>query len=80
MIAAEIPKKLRGRKSGEVSGLIRSAFEELGLGRDDVELSPDYLNGVRSALEWSQSGDLLLLLVLDQKEEVFEFIRSRETS
>ncbi len=80
VIAAEIPKKLRGRKSGEVSGLIRSAFEELGLGRDDVELSPDYLNGVRSALEWSQSGDLLLLLVLDQKEEVFEFIRSRETS
>ena len=80
VIAAEIPKYLRGRESGEVPGLIRSAFEELGIGRDDVELSPDYLSGVRSALEWSQSGDLLLLLVLDQKEEVFEFIRSRETS
>ena len=79
VIAAEIPKYLRGRESGEVPGLIRSAFEELGIGRDDVELSPDYLSGVRSALEWSQSGDLLLLLVLDQKEEVFEFIRSRET-
>ncbi len=80
VIAAEIPKYLRGRESGEVPSLIRSAFEELGIGRDDVELSPDYLSGVRSALEWSQSGDLLLLLVLDQKEEVFEFIRSRETS
>ena len=80
VIAAEIPKYLRGRESGEVPGLIRSAFEELGIGQDDVELSPDYLSGVRSALEWSQSGDLLLLLVLDQKEEVFEFIRSRETS
>jgi UDP-N-acetylmuramyl tripeptide synthase len=80
VIAAEIPKYLRGRESGEVPGLIRSAFEELGIRRDDVELSPDYLSGVRSALEWSQSGDLLLLLVLDQKEEVFEFIRSRETS
>lgn len=80
VIAAEIPKYLRGRESGEVPGLIRSAFEELGIGRDDVELSPDYLSGVRSALEWSQSGDLLLLLVLDQKEEVFEFIRSCETS
>ena len=80
VIVAEIPKYLRGRESGEVPDLIRSAFEELGIGRDDVELSPDCLSGVRSALEWSQSGDLLLLLVLDQKEEVFEFIRSRETS
>ncbi len=80
VIVAEIPKYLRGRESGEVPDLIRSAFEELGIGRDDVELSPDCLSGVRSALEWSQSGDLLLLLVLDQKEEVFEFIRSCETS
>ena len=49
---------------------------EQGIEENSIIIKEDILSGVNSALEWAESGDLLLLLALDQKEECIEAIQT----
>jgi UDP-N-acetylmuramyl tripeptide synthase len=76
VVACEILKFLRGRETEEVPELIKSYFIEQGIEENSIIIKEDILSGVNSALEWAESGDLLLLLALDQKEECIEAIQT----
>ncbi len=76
VIVCEIITYLRGREVGEIPELIKSCFMQHGIEENSIELRGDMLSGVNSALEWAESGDLLLLLALDQQEECIEVIQT----
>lgn len=54
---------LRGRASGEVARLLRAALHARGLPLEALPVCLDEAQAARAALEWAQSGDLLLLPV-----------------
>ncbi|MCH6572867.1 MAG: Mur ligase [Proteobacteria bacterium] len=70
----EMPEYARGRPPGEVAGLIKNAL--LACGADDEQL--DYFatepEAVSAALEWAQPGDLLILFIHEQIDEVLAML------
>lgn len=74
-VLAEYPRYLRGRAPGEVSALIRRGLLDGGIAADAVEEVPGPIEGTRRALAWSSSGDLLVLLVLSERDEALALLR-----
>lgn len=63
VVVKELPQHLRGRRPGEVPGLIEAELLRLGVPAEHVSRAEDDLAAVRQALAWAQRGDLLVLLV-----------------
>ena len=74
VIAKEMAAYNRGRPVGEIPGLIADEMRRLGAAASDVSLAPSELDGVRQALEWAEEGDLLLLTVHGQRDEVLALL------
>ncbi|TDJ12707.1 MAG: Mur ligase [Gammaproteobacteria bacterium] len=74
VIIKEMPQYARGRPPGEVASLIKNAL--LACGADDEQL--DYFatepEAVSAALEWAQPGDLLILFIHEQIDEVLAML------
>ena len=73
-IAKEMPKFLRGREPGSISGVVLDALETLGVPDVQRVSAPDDMSAVRLALNWARGGDLLLLTVHDQREGVLALV------
>ncbi len=78
VVITELPDYLRGRQSGEVSEIIKAQCLDSGLGEDSMASVEDPVVGVKYALEWLQSGDLALLLVLSHRDEVIDLLSAAE--
>lgn len=76
VMVCEIPKYIRGREEGEIPDLIKSYFMDQGIQESSIIIEKSIYNGVLSALDWMESGDLLLLLTLDQKEKSIKAIQA----
>jgi cyanophycin synthetase len=76
VVIVELPDYLRGRESGEVSEVIRQQFLRGGLQQHQMSLCSDPLQGTARALELLTPGDLALLLVHSQRDQVIELISS----
>ncbi len=63
----------RGRRPGEVAGLMRQALIDNGVARDAIRIIPDELEAAQAALEIAASDDLVLLLA-DTPEAVWELV------
>ena len=70
VILKEMPEMLRGRASGDVTRVMREALLEVGAPVECVSEAPTELDAVKAALAWAQPGDLLVLPVHVQKDEV----------
>ena len=70
VIVKEMERYLRGRAPGEVSGLLAAEFRRLGLPPDRVSAGRSETEAVREALAWARPGDLLVLAVHQDREEV----------
>jgi len=77
IIIKEMERYARGRDKGEVSGLLRHRFLELGAPAKVLGYQEHELEGVREAVEWSQSGDVLILLIHEDVEGVTEYLSNR---
>ena len=75
VIAKEMAAYTRGRPIGEIPGLIADEMHRLGAPPGSVSQASSELEGVHQALEWSRPGDLLLLTVHGQREEVLALIQ-----
>lgn len=73
-IAKEMPRFLRGRTPGSISGVLLHALRAAGVADEQLVRADDDLSAVRSALEWSRSGDLLLLATHDQRDAVLALL------
>ena len=73
-IAKEMPKFLRGRPTGAISGAFITALRALGVSDSQMLAVSGDLDAVRHALQWAQAGDLLLLAVHDERDEVLALV------
>lgn len=76
VVAAENPKYLRGRQSGEISGLIRQASLDHGLAPERVAVAATPSDGARAVIDRLEPGDLALLLVHDERAAIFAMLEA----
>ena len=74
VIAAELPDYLRGRELGEISSLIRTECKKLDLSDDQLIIAGSPAHGVAKVLVRLEPGDLALLLVLSERDEVIAML------
>lgn len=79
VVVAENPKYLRGRPPGEIPALLGRRALELGLSPDALVMAPTPLDGAREVVARLAPGDLALLLVHDQRAEVFALLEAAGT-
>jgi len=79
-IAKEMPKFLRGRAPGSISGVLLDALRALGVPDTQLANAPDDMSAVRHALTWARTGDLLLLAVHDQRDAVLQLVEQCATT
>lgn len=76
VVAAELPKYLRGRQPGEIPGLIRQTSADMGLDPAHVLLADSPSAGAAAIIERLRPGDLALLLVHDERQKIFDLIEA----
>ncbi len=75
IVLKELANYRRGREPGEVRALLRDALTARGFppgAIDDAESEPE---AVERALAWARPGDLLVLLVHDERDQVLDLLR-----
>lgn len=75
IIIKEIPAVLRGRNTGEVPAIIRQCLVGTDYSEDRIFEAQSEFGSVVQALEWAQTGDLLVLLVYADREQSLALIR-----
>jgi UDP-N-acetylmuramyl tripeptide synthase len=63
VVVKENEGHIRGRASGEVTGLLRAALIGAGQAEATIEMAASEIEAVRRALAWAKSGDVLVLPV-----------------
>lgn len=76
IVAVELEDYLRGRELGEVSALIKKACLENGVQPGAIQKAASPPAGTELIIDELQEGDLALLLVLDERDKVFELLEA----
>ncbi len=74
-VLVDIPGYLRGRAEGEVPSLLARSLQQRGVAADACVTLPDPVAGTRYALDWTEAGDLALVLALSQRDDVLAMVR-----
>ncbi|MBC8370263.1 MAG: Mur ligase [Planctomycetes bacterium] len=69
-------KDLRGRELGEVPAFMKKTLLEAGISEDRIEIHQSEMDATKAALEWSEPGDVLLLLTLSERNDVLSYLQS----
>ncbi|MFA3916682.1 Mur ligase family protein [Ruegeria hyattellae] len=77
VVAVEMESYLRGRELGEIPALIRSAAIDAGLTSDSVLYAGSPTEAARVILDQLKPNDLALLLVLSERDAVFDLLESQ---
>ena len=77
-LLCEYENYLRGRKLGDIPGLMASQLAKLGVPDSSIKSISDSLSGAKWALENAQPNDVVLLFVLDNRDAVHQFLSSQE--
>jgi cyanophycin synthetase len=77
IIIKEMARYARGRDPGEVPGILRRRFQQLGAPAEILAYQARELDGVREAVEWSRNGDVLILLIHEDVDAVTEYLSDR---
>jgi UDP-N-acetylmuramyl tripeptide synthase len=77
VVAKEMDAYLRGRAPGEVPRLIVDELRRAGLPEAAIATSPGELPAVQEALDWARPGDLLILMLHQERNRVEELLRRR---
>ncbi len=74
IVTAEIEDYLRGRELGETSSLIKSSAIAANIDPESILSASSAASGAKLILDLLQPGDLALLLVLSDREAVFDLL------
>ena len=66
-------ENLRGRKPGEIAGLVKEGLEEKGTTPDQIEIVPDEIDAIERALAVAEEEDLVTILA-DDVTGVLEYL------
>jgi cyanophycin synthetase len=70
VVVKDMEAYLRGRAPGEIPRLLADEFSRLGLSPEAISCPGPEIAGVRRALEWARPGDLLVLVVHQDRRAV----------
>lgn len=76
IVIVELEEYLRGRELGEVSVIIEKACLKAGFDANCIAKADSPPKGTEVIIEKLQEGDLALLLVLDERDKVFELLEA----
>ncbi len=74
VVVKELPHKLRGRKLGEMPAVIEAELRRLGAPDEAIALTGNEIEATRHALAWAQPGDMLVLLIHEDRSPVMELL------
>ncbi|MCP4878823.1 MAG: Mur ligase [Gammaproteobacteria bacterium] len=77
VVIVEVESYLRGRAPGEVSEIIKQACLQSGMTAERIHFAPSPLAGVKLVIERLQADDLGMFLVLSERDQVIEYIKSK---
>jgi len=80
LMAAELPQYLRGRELGDTTQLTHQQAKQQGMLAHQLMLADGPAAGAQKILDQLQPGDLALLLVLSEREQVFAMLDSERTN
>jgi UDP-N-acetylmuramyl tripeptide synthase len=78
-IISELDVYLRGRKLGDIPVIVQAALSEHGVAEQGSSISSDPLSGAKHALSMAAPGDVILLFVLDQREQVHQWLTQQDS-
>jgi UDP-N-acetylmuramyl tripeptide synthase len=76
VVVKELPGKLRGREPGELPAVIAAELRRLGAPDQAIALTGNEIEATRYALEWARPGDLLVVLIHEDRQPVMELLAS----
>lgn len=74
IIVRDMPSKLRGRAPGEVPALIHANLATMNYPKDQILDAETEVEAVAKAFEWARPGDLLVLLIYENREKPLALI------
>jgi UDP-N-acetylmuramyl tripeptide synthase len=77
VVAKEMDAYLRGRAPGEVPGIIVDELRRAGLPEHAIATASGELPAAEKALDWARPGDLLILMLHQERNRVEELLRRR---
>jgi UDP-N-acetylmuramyl tripeptide synthase len=77
VVIAEVEVYLRGRASGEVGEILKQACLQSGLAEHRIHFAGSPMDGVKLALEHMQADDLGLFLILAERDQVIDYVKSK---
>ncbi len=80
VLVKELHDYLRGRAEGEIPALIEAELRACGAGDHQLARTGSELETVRRALEWAGEGDLVLLIVHSDRDEVVGYLEAAASS
>lgn len=78
VVVKEMPKYLRGRDPGAIPRMIEGELAAAGAPPEAIVHAESEMEGVRTALEWARSGDLVLLTAHEHRSEVLQLMAQLE--
>jgi cyanophycin synthetase len=76
VVITELENYLRGRRPGEISHIMKQACLQSGIDEKNIHLAASPLEGVELAVSRMGAGDLGLLLVLAQRDQVIDYLKA----
>jgi cyanophycin synthetase len=74
IVVKDLPSMLRGRNAGDVPAILVDELRRLGVPEGRFETAETEIEAVHRALAWARPGDLLILLVHTQRDEVLALL------
>jgi cyanophycin synthetase len=75
VVIKEDARALRGRRPGEVPGILAAELREAGLGPDDIRIVDDERAAVEAALAVAQAGDVVLVMCHEDRHGIMAWLR-----
>ncbi len=76
VVVSELEAYARGREQGEVFGIIHDALIKCGAREDQIRHHMEETESLDAALDWAQSGDLIIMLALSARDEIQDKLKS----
>jgi cyanophycin synthetase len=73
-IPVEVEKYLRGRELNEITAMVKQHMLSKGVPSAHIQLASSPLAGAKQALAKASPGDVVLLFVLDERQEVHQWL------
>ena len=74
-VVSEVEKYLRGRELGDSPKLVKQYLNQQDVDEKQILLVDAPIDGVHKIMSYAEPGDVVLLLVLDQRDEVHDYLK-----